>query len=103
MHTFVISSEAEESLITVINTSLCAEFTLSMPNVLIRAGIIPLKMISNKNLFLSLHMSQITESINLIQGFYSYLLLSLYTDVLMKQGKIPLPTSDVILPTTTKT
>ncbi len=44
-------------------------------------------------------MAPIGDSLTLLQWYYSYLVLSLYTDVLMKQGKIPQPQSDIILAT----
>lgn len=44
--------------------------------------------------------SNIQESLKLIQWYYSYFLLSLYTDDLMKQGKIALPAGDIVIKTT---
>lgn len=41
----------------------------------------------------------LNESLTLLQWYYSYFLLSLYTDTLMKQGKISKPTGEVILST----
>ena len=41
----------------------------------------------------------LTESLTLLQGYYSYFLLSLYTDTLMKHWKISKPTGEVILST----
>lgn len=41
----------------------------------------------------------LNESLTLLQWYYSYFLLSLYTDTLMKQGKINKPTGEVILST----
>ncbi len=42
-------------------------------------------------------MAPIGDSLTLLQWYYSYLVLSQYTDVLMKQGKIPHPKDDIIL------
>jgi hypothetical protein len=42
------------------------------------------------------------ESLSLLQGYYSYFLLLLYTDNLMKKGKIATPTDDVVLSTWSK-
>ncbi len=41
----------------------------------------------------------LNESLTLLKWYYSYLLLSMYTDVLMKEGKIIAPTWEVVLPT----
>ena len=44
--------------------------------------------------------SNIQDSLKLIQWYYSYFLLSLYTDDLMKQGNIALPSWDIVIKTT---
>jgi len=43
------------------------------------------------------------DSLTLLQGYYSYLLMSLYTDNLLKEGKIPHITTPVIYHTTKDT